>query len=59
MTTAAAQEDDDPPPALPLRPIKRARTAYFIFMDDKRAEVSAQVSASFCHVLYVRVRMYP
>lgn len=29
---------------LPARPIKRARTAYFIFADDKRAEIAAQVS---------------
>jgi len=28
--------------AIPLRPIKRARTAYFIFADDKRAEVQKQ-----------------
>jgi hypothetical protein len=32
---------------LPARPIKRARTAYFIFADDKRAEIAAQVSLFF------------
>jgi hypothetical protein len=29
---------------LPARPIKRARTAYFIFTDEKRQEIQAQVS---------------
>ena len=29
--------------ALPLKPIKRARTGYFIFADEKRAEIQAQV----------------
>lgn len=32
-------------PALPARPIKRARTAYFIFTDEKRSEIQAQVSS--------------
>jgi hypothetical protein len=39
-------ENDEPTidaPALPLRPIKRARTGYFIFADEKRAEVQAKV----------------
>ena len=30
--------------SLPARPIKKARTAYFIFADDKRAEIQAKVS---------------
>lgn len=30
------------PPPLPPRPVKRARTAYFIFMDEKRPQVQAQ-----------------
>ena len=29
--------------SLPQRPIKRARTAYFIFLDAKRAEIQAKV----------------
>ena len=29
--------------ALPTKPIKRARTGYFIFADEKRAQVQAQV----------------
>lgn len=28
---------------LPLRPIKKARTAYFIFADEKRPEIQARV----------------
>jgi hypothetical protein len=28
---------------LPTRPLKRARTAYFIFADDKRPEIQKQV----------------
>ena len=29
--------------ALPTKPIKRARTAYFIFADEKRAQIQAKV----------------
>lgn len=29
------------------RPVKRARTAYFIFADEKRSEIQKQVSAEF------------
>lgn len=36
--------DDTTPPKLPPRPIKKARTAYFIFADEKRAEIAARVS---------------
>eukprot|EP00980_Cylindrotheca_fusiformis_P002945 scaffold683_cov124-Cylindrotheca_fusiformis.AAC.14 len=37
------QDDDAPAVAkLPPRPLKRARTAYFIFMDETRPEVQAQ-----------------
>ena len=32
---------------LPPRPIKKARTAYFIFADEKRAEIAARVSTFF------------
>jgi hypothetical protein len=34
-------DDDDEP--LPTLPLKRARTAYFIFADEKRDEVKQQV----------------
>jgi hypothetical protein len=40
----AGKENDEPKTTLPLRPIKRARTAYFIFADDKREEIKAKVS---------------
>lgn len=40
----AGKENDEPKATLPLRPIKRARTAYFIFADDKREEIKALVS---------------
>jgi hypothetical protein len=30
--------------ALPPRPVKRARTAYFIFADEMRAKIQAEVS---------------
>lgn len=30
-------------PTLPQKPIKRARTGYFIFADEKRAEIQAKV----------------
>lgn len=39
----SAAAEDETAAAVPLRPIKRARTAYFIFADDKRAEVQKQV----------------
>jgi len=32
------------PTELPPRPIKKARSAYFIFADEKRAEITARVS---------------
>ena len=38
------EEEEEETTTLPARPIKRARTAYFIFADDKRAEIAAQVS---------------
>lgn len=31
--------------AIPARPVKRARTAFFVFSDDRRATVQTQVSA--------------
>jgi hypothetical protein len=34
----------EPPSSLALRPVKRARTAYFIFADDRRAALQAKVS---------------
>jgi hypothetical protein len=34
----------EPPSSLAHRPVKRARTAYFIFADDRRAELQAKVS---------------
>jgi hypothetical protein len=35
--------ESEPPSALALRPVKRARTAYFIFADDRRAALQAKV----------------
>jgi hypothetical protein len=42
-----------PPPRL-CRPIQKARTAYFIFADEKRAEIAARVSTNSlaCHFLH-------
>ncbi len=39
--------------ALPPRPIKRARTAYFIFTDEKRPVVQAEVSSQKLEFLAV------
>jgi hypothetical protein len=36
---------------LPPRPIKRTRTAYFIFMDDKRPKVQAEVRFSYLSIV--------
>lgn len=36
--------ESGPPSSLALRPVKRARTAYFIFADDRRAALQAKVS---------------
>jgi hypothetical protein len=36
--------ESEPPSSLALRPVKRARTAYFIFADDRRAALQANVS---------------
>jgi hypothetical protein len=36
--------ESEPPCSLAQRPVKRARTAYFIFADDRRAELQAKVS---------------
>ena len=36
--------EPEPPSSLALRPVKRARTAYFIFADDRRAALQAKVS---------------
>jgi hypothetical protein len=36
--------ESEPPSSLALRPVKRARTAYFIFADDRRAALQAKVS---------------
>jgi hypothetical protein len=36
--------ESEPPASLALRPVKRARTAYFIFADDRRAALQAKVS---------------
>ena len=44
MKEVAKEEEEEEAMTLPARPIKRARTAYFIFADDKRAEIAAQVS---------------
>jgi hypothetical protein len=49
-TCALEQETTTEEPTtreLPARPIKRARTAYFVFADDKWAEIAAQVSLIF------------
>jgi DNA-directed RNA polymerase I subunit RPA43 len=40
-TTEHEKANKEPPP-LPPRPVKRARTAYFIFTDEKRPQVQAQ-----------------
>ena len=46
--TTKNKATSEPPNAsstsLPARPLKRARTAYFIFTDEKRSEIQAQVS---------------
>ena len=42
--------------SLPQRPIKRARTAYFIFLDAKRAEVQAKVRNKICFY-FVNLRL--
>lgn len=36
--------ESEPLSSLALRPVKRARTAYFIFADDRRAALQAKVS---------------
>ena len=41
--------------SLPARPIKKARTAYFIFADDKRAEIQAKVSLRKEHLRCHRI----
>lgn len=50
--TNEVDETEDRKPAattkLPPRPIKKARTAYFIFADEKRAEIAARVSTYVC-----------
>lgn len=40
-----SKENEEPKECapLPVRPIKRARTAYFIFADEKREEIKAKV----------------
>jgi hypothetical protein len=44
LESSIDEEEEEETTTLPARPIKRARTAYFIFADDKRAEIAAQVS---------------
>lgn len=44
-TKEAKKDADTTPVKLPPRPIKKARTAYFIFADEKRAEIAARVSS--------------
>ena len=54
--TATTKKNEASGDALPARPIKRARTAYFIFTDDKRPEVQASVSLilrRFCSCMYI------
>jgi NAD/NADP transhydrogenase alpha subunit len=48
--------ESEPPSSLALRPVKRARTAYFIFADDRRAALQAKVSC-LCFVLFRRQRV--
>jgi hypothetical protein len=50
---SAVQQLPAPPPRL-CRPIQKARTAYFIFADEKRAEIAARVSTNSlaCHFLH-------
>lgn len=50
---AAVQQQQLPAPRL-CRPIQKARTAYFIFADEKRAEIAARVSTNSlaCHFLH-------
>lgn len=43
-TNVEKEKDAPTKPELPPRPIKKARTAYFIFADEKRAEITARVS---------------
>lgn len=38
----------DAPVPIPPRPVKRARTAYFIFADDRRAAIQAKVRLALC-----------
>jgi hypothetical protein len=47
---SAVQQQQLPAPRL-CRPIQKARTAYFIFADEKRAEIAARVSTNSlaCH----------
>ena len=65
--TKAAEEkkeelnDGDAKPAaavgeLPPRPIKKARTAYFIFADEKRAEIAAKVRVLRTAVRYMSMK---
>ncbi len=35
------------PPIVPRKPVKKARTAYFIFAEEKRPELQKQVSMSY------------
>lgn len=51
-----AKETDEPKLALPPRPIKRARTAYFIFADAKREEIKAKVRTLCAILAHVGVR---
>lgn len=45
-TEPKSQENAQRPRPPPMRPIKRARTAYFIFTDEKRPLVQAEVSGT-------------
>lgn len=56
-TEESDQKAAPKPPVLPPRPIKRARTAYFIFTDEKRPQVQSEVSTfiqSLCSVDPIR-----
>jgi hypothetical protein len=44
--TSASEEGNDPPPEPTMdvsKPVKRARSAYFIFADEKRPQIQKQV----------------
>ena len=56
--TTTKDENDkrkDAPSAssLPPRPIKRARTAYFIFTEEKRPQVQAEVSTKWIEIYFL------